>query len=107
MEIVVLFLALLLVPAVAFGTLGWWGTSTATGRRVAPMRLVAAMLLLAAIACGAFAWWGTSTVAGRARYDEMDALYPVLAGALAVLFVLLASGFGWLALRRARRPRSA
>lgn len=67
------------------------------------MRLVVALLLLSAIGLGGFAWWGMSTAAGRARYDEMDGLYPFGAGVLAGFCVILALILAWIAARRARR----
>ena len=70
------------------------------------VRLVSGFLLLVAIALGGFSWWGTSTATGRARYDEMDGLYPVGAGLLASICVTLALVLAWLAVLRARR-RSA
>jgi hypothetical protein len=58
------------------------------------MRLLALILAIVALPLGIFAWWGTSTAKGRAKYDEMDGLYPmgagVLAGVLIVAAILLA-----------------
>jgi hypothetical protein len=71
-----------------------------------PMRLVAALLLVTAAALGVFAWWGQYTVEGRTQYDEMDGLYPLGAGLLAVILVIVALGFAWFGARqRARRQR--
>jgi hypothetical protein len=67
------------------------------------MRKAVVLLLLSAGALAAFAWWGTSTVAGRARYDEMDGLYPFGAGLLAAFLAVLGVALGWSALRRAHR----
>ena len=70
------------------------------------MRFTAAPLLISAIALGAFAWWGQYTVAGRARYDEMDGLYPFGARLLAGCLVLVAFGLLWFASRQRRRRLS-
>lgn len=70
------------------------------------MRIVAYLSLLTSLALGTFAWWGTSTAAGRARYDEMDGLYPLGAGISAAMALLIALAFCVLHLRRSRRTRS-
>jgi hypothetical protein len=47
-----------------------------------------------------FAWWGTQTPAGRSKYDEMDGLYPMGAGVLAILLLMVAIVL-WLIARKA------
>ncbi|HLL89563.1 MAG TPA: hypothetical protein VK324_09685 [Tepidisphaeraceae bacterium] len=55
------------------------------------MKLLALILTLLAVPLGVFGWWGTSTAAGRAKYDEMDGLYPLRAGVLAIGLVVAAA----------------
>jgi len=69
------------------------------------MRTVACLALLASLALGSFAWWGTSTAAGRARFDEMDGIYPLGAGLLAALLIMLAFILGLIVIRRVNRTR--
>ncbi|MES2710448.1 MAG: hypothetical protein V4653_02605 [Pseudomonadota bacterium] len=72
------------------------------------MRLAATLLFAGAIAFGVFAWWGHYTVMGRARYDEMDGIYPFAGGLLSGILALAALGcFLVAARRRRRRPRTA
>jgi len=54
------------------------------------MKLAALLLLIAAAVLGAFSIWGLFTKAGQHRYDEMDALYPALAGIVAGVFAVTA-----------------
>lgn len=69
------------------------------------MRIVACLALLASLALGAFAWWGTSTATGRARFDEMDGIYPLGAGLLAALLIVLAVFLGLMVIRRVNRTQ--
>ncbi len=63
-----------------------------TRRRTAQTGLVLAalVLLLAAAALAAFCWWGLYTAAGRQRFDEMDGIYPLLAGVVGAMAALAA-----------------
>lgn len=56
-----------------------------------------ALLLLGCAGLG-FGWWGTYTVAGHRAYDEMDGIYPAVAGLFGGLLVglsILVSVIGW------------
>lgn len=60
------------------------------------MRLLPIPLLVLALVLGVFAYWGVYTRAGAARFDEMDGIIPVAAGAAAVLLLLGAALAWWL-----------
>ena len=47
------------------------------------MKFLAIILILAAVPLGAFCAWGLLTSAGQHKFDEMDALYPMIAGVAA------------------------
>lgn len=59
------------------------------------MRLVSLLFLSLAVVCGAFAYWGLHTVAGRRAFDEMAGMVPLAAGALGVLFLIVAAAAAW------------
>lgn len=61
--------------------------------------IVAALLLLAALLIG-FSFWGQYTLAGQHAFDEMDGLYPFVAGPLGTLLAAIAALTAWLARRR-------
>jgi len=68
------------------------------------MRLAGIFLAVVATGAGVFAWWGLFTAAGQRRYDEMDALYPALAGIAAA--VLLIAGTALVALSLRKRSKA-
>jgi heme/copper-type cytochrome/quinol oxidase subunit 2 len=53
------------------------------------MKLVALVLVVLAVPLGAFAYWGVATKAGQRRFDEMDGIYPTLAGLVAAILLVL------------------
>ena len=58
------------------------------------MKIVALVLVVLSVPLAVFSYWGTSTAAGRAKYDEMDGLYPVGAGLVAALLIVAAVALG-------------
>lgn len=66
------------------------------------MRVLAIILFVAAIPLGIFGLWGTTTSAGNARFDEMDGIIPLAAGAIA-FGLLLSSGIVWTIHKRLTR----
>jgi hypothetical protein len=51
---------------------------------------IALGLLAVSVGLGAFAYWGMFTHSGSSRFDEMDGIIPMAAGAVAALSLLLA-----------------
>ena len=49
------------------------------------MKTLALILTVLSVPLAVFGYWGTSTADGRAKYDEMDGLYPTGAGLLAII----------------------
>jgi hypothetical protein len=64
-----------------------------------------AILYCVGAALSAYGYWGLTSEAGHRRYDEMDALYPAIALAAGLGFLISAASMqGWRAWkRRARR----
>lgn len=60
------------------------------------------IFLLAAALLIAFAYWGQYTDPGHRAFDEMDGIYPFLAGPLGNLLAAAAALVGWLGKRRSR-----
>jgi len=60
---------------------------------------VPALLLIAALLIG-FAFWGQYTLAGQHAFDEMDGLYPFIAGPSGTLLAAIAALTAWIARRR-------
>lgn len=58
-------------------------------------------LFAAAILIG-FAYWGQYTDAGHRAFDEMDGIYPFVAGPLGTMLAAAAAFAGWLGERRSR-----
>lgn len=54
------------------------------------MRQLSYVFLCVALLLAGFAYWGIFTSAGRTRFDEMDGIYPWLAGAASLLLFLSA-----------------
>lgn len=63
--------------------------------------LVHIFLLAAALLIG-FAYWGQYTDAGHRAFDEMDGIYPFVAGPLGTMLAAAAALAGWLGKRRSR-----
>ncbi len=74
--------------------------------RTLPARSVTNILvhifLLAAALLTVFAYWGQYIASGRRAFDDMDGIYPFLAGPLATLLAAAAALAGWLGRRRSR-----
>lgn len=68
------------------------------GKRLAR---AAAMLAVVALGLAIFCWWGLFTAAGLRRFDEMDGLYPLGAGALSAALLAIAAILAIVARRRA------
>ena len=66
------------------------------------MRIIAIIMFVVAIPLGLFVLWGTTTAAGNARFDEMDGIIPLAAGAIA-FGLLLSSGIVWTIHKRLTR----
>ena len=58
-------------------------------------RAVVVALVIGSVALLAFAAWGMWTTTGRRRFDEMDGLYPMLAGALGAVMAAVAVVLAW------------
>jgi hypothetical protein len=68
------------------------------------VRKVMGVMYCVGILFSLFGYWGLNTDAGRHRYDEMDSLYPAMALASGVGFVVAAAAMqGWRAWRRRAR----
>lgn len=93
----ILFIAGALV-AIALSLFAWRQTRR-LAKPGAPRVVVPALLLLAALLIG-FAFWGQYTFSGARAFDEMDGLYPFVAGPLGTLLAAIAALTAWLA----RRP---
>lgn len=76
-----------------------WHQTRRLARSGAARIVVPALLLLAALLVG-FAFWGQYTRSGAHAFDEMDGLYPFVAGPLGTLLAAIAALTAWLA----RRP---
>src|SRR5690606_36291015 len=55
------------------------------------MSRAATIVLVLSLALGVFSAWGMLTAAGQARFDEMDGMIPVAAGAMALLGCTIAA----------------
>lgn len=95
----ILFLVGVLV-SLALGVLAWRQTRR-IARPGAASVVVSALLLLAALLIG-FAFWGQYSLAGQHAFDEMDGLYPFIAGPLGTLLAAIAALTAWLAGRRSK-----
>lgn len=62
------------------------------------MRTATCILLALAVPLMIFAVWGMFTAAGRSRFDEMDGIYPLVAGVLGGL-LLVSGGVTWFFIR--------
>lgn len=96
-----LFLAGVLL-ALAFGILAWRQTRSLPKRSAVHVLVI--LLLVGAALLIAFSYWGQYTLAGHRAFDEMDGLYPFVAGPFGTLLAGAAALIGW---RAARRGRSA
>jgi hypothetical protein len=86
--------------SILFGVLAWRLTRTLPARGVTST-LVHIFLLAAALLI-VFAYWGQYTALGHRAFDEMDGIYPFLAGPLGTLLAAAAVLAGWLGRRRSR-----
>ena len=86
--------------SIFLGVLAWRLTRTLPVRGIATI-LVRVLLLAAALLIG-FAYWGQYTDAGHRAFDEMDGIYPFVAGPLGTLLAAAAALTGWLGSRRSR-----
>ena len=59
------------------------------------MRVAQLVFIGLAMACEAFAYWGLATTSGRQTFDEMAGMIPLAAGAVGVLFAVVALGAWW------------
>ena len=55
------------------------------------MRLIAILFMGLGFCLCAFGVWGFYTPDGRARFDEMDGLYPMFAGAIGIVALVIGS----------------
>jgi hypothetical protein len=79
-----------------------WRQTPQLARSGAARVVVPTLLLLAALLVG-FAFWGQYTLSGAHAFDEMDGLYPLIAGPLGTLLAAIAALIAWLA-RRPSQP---
>ena len=93
----ILFFAGVLV-SLGLGLFAWRQTRRLASQGATRV-VVPALLLLATLLIG-FAFWGQYTLAGQHAFDEMDGLYPFVAGPLGTLLAAIAALTAWLA----RRP---
>jgi hypothetical protein len=54
------------------------------------MKLAASILAVIGVLLGVFGWWGLFTRAGQRRFDEMDGLYPFIAGIVGIVVIVAA-----------------
>ncbi|WP_447753209.1 hypothetical protein [Sphingopyxis fribergensis] len=86
------------LASIALGLLAWRQTRR-PGNPGAARVIVAALLVFAALLIG-FSFWGQYTLAGHHAFDEMDGLYPFVAGPLGTLLAAIAALIAWRARRR-------
>jgi TRAP-type C4-dicarboxylate transport system permease small subunit len=86
--------------SLALGLFAWRQTRSLKNHGAA--RVAVSVLLLSAALLVGFAFWGQYTLAGGHAFDEMDGLYPFVAGPLGTLLAAVAALTGWFARRRSR-----
>jgi len=61
------------------------------------LRVAASLTLAFAAVLGVFSWWGLFTSSGGRVFDEMDGMYPFLAGCVSALIAVAAIVMFWIA----------
>ena len=92
----ILFVVGVLV-SIALGLFAWRQMRRLATRDAAHV-VVPALLLLAVLLIG-FAFWGQYTLAGQHAFDEMDGLFPFVAGPLGTMLAAIAAVTAGLARR--------
>ena len=72
--------------------------------RLGPVKAATIAMYCVGTALAGFGYWGLNSAAGRRQYDEMDALYPAIALASGLGFIVAAAAMQvWRAWRRRAR----